>query len=199
MRRNLLAKVEWPTVALAIACQGVWLWFAFAGEWVHPAIWLAAMTLVTALYWSLVHEAVHLHPTRIPWVNQALVWLPIGWVYSYGRFRDGHLQHHATGALTDPFDDPESWYLDRRQWQRTGRLTRAILDFNNTLFGRLTIGPAIVLWRMVVSDGAAIAAGGETGRRIARDWLAHLPGVVLLAAAVYLWSPVPAWQFVLAA
>ena len=198
MNREWVRAVEWPTVALALGCQTAWLVLAFAGEGLHPAIWVVLVGLLTTLYWSLVHEAVHLHPTRNPLFNRALVWLPIGWVYSYGRFRDTHLEHHATGALTDPFDDPESWYLSGNDWLRTTRLERAVLTFNNTLLGRLTIGPLIVMWRMIVGDASIMLRGGASGRHVARDWLQHLPGVALLATALVLWSGIPAWQFVAA-
>jgi len=199
MRKILTVAVEWPTVALAIVCNAAWFWLALEGQHLQWSIWIAAASLVTALYWSLVHEIVHGHPTRLPIVNYALVWLPLGWVYSLGRFRDGHLEHHATGALTDPFDDPETWYLAERDWNRAGRIERAMLTFNNTLLGRLVVGPLITFWRMIAGDAAAIVRGGQNGWVVARDWLLHLPGVIVLAAIVSAWSQVPFWQFAVAA
>ncbi|NJO34443.1 MAG: hypothetical protein HC869_16270, partial [Rhodospirillales bacterium] len=72
-------------VALAMAVNFIWFSLAIAGENLHPVIWIALTGTVTALYWSLVHEIIHGHPTSNKWVNYAFVWLPIGWVYALGR------------------------------------------------------------------------------------------------------------------
>ena len=55
-----------------------------------------------------------IRPARL-WLNELLVGLPIGLVYPFRRFRALHLRHHADESLTDPFDDPESYY--RAFWQ----------------------------------------------------------------------------------
>lgn len=192
-------RIEWPTLVLIAACYGVWFWLAlFAAHW-NPLLWVAAVSAVTALYWSLVHEAIHGHPTSNNWINLALVYAPIGWIYSVGRFQDGHLEHHETGALTDPFDDTESWYLAQRDWKSLSAPSQALLTFNNTMLGRLTVGPAITLWRMIVSDAALILRPGPRRRRVVLAWLAHAPGVVLLAWFLSRWSVAPAWQFAAAA
>jgi fatty acid desaturase len=196
---GVLQKVEWPTVALIAACYAVWFSLVAFGSGITPILWIAITGIVTALYWSIVHEVVHGHPTKNRLVNHALVWLPLGWVYAHGRFRDGHLEHHSTGALTDPFDDPETWYLAQREWAGTGPLARAILTFNNTLFGRMLIGPLIVFWRMVRGDGAAVLRGDAAGRQVARDWLLHIPAVAALALIVGAITDVHFWQFVAAA
>ncbi len=194
-----LAKVEWPTVALIAVVYSLWFALVAFGASLNPVLWVAAAGVLTALYWSIVHEVVHGHPTKNALVNHAFVWLPIGWVYAHGRFRDGHLEHHATGELTDPFDDPESWYLAQHDWKATGRLARTLLAFNNTLFGRLTVGPMIVLWRMVRDDTRAILKGGDAGRQIARAWLWHIPPLIVLALIVGAITDVRFWQFALAA
>jgi fatty acid desaturase len=46
----------------------------------------------------------------MPWSTKA-VFLPIGLVWPFRRFKALHLRHHADERLTDPFDDPESYYL----------------------------------------------------------------------------------------
>lgn len=199
MNRSVGWRFEWPTVLLIIACYGAWFALVAFGAGMNPVLWVALTGIVTALYWSIVHEVVHGHPTNIRILNYAMVYLPLGWVYALGRFRDGHLEHHSTGALTDPFDDPETWYLAQRDWKRTGRIHRAVLTFNNTLLGRLTIGPLIVLARMVRDDAKLMLGGGETGRRVALAWLAHLPGVLLLALIAGEITDVAFWQFAAAA
>jgi fatty acid desaturase len=146
-----------------------------------------------------VHEVVHLHPTKNRFVNMALVYVPVGWAFPLGRFEDGHLEHHRTGALTDPLDDPESWYLASRDWRSLPLPGQWFLRFNNTVVGRLAIGPLVSLYRMIVGDGAAILAGGATGRRVLIAWLAHAPGVLALGWFLSAFSQIPAWQFAAAA
>lgn len=180
-------------------CYAAWFTLALAGAALHPALWIGLTAIVTVLYWSLVHEIVHGHPTSSRLVNYALVAIPVGWVYALGRFRDGHLAHHATGELTDPFDDPESWYLAQRHWRQLPAAARALLTANNTLAGRLTIGPAITLWRMIAGDLALIARSGPQRGDVVRAWAIHLPLVAALALFLARFSAVPAWQFVAAA
>jgi fatty acid desaturase len=194
-----IGRIEWPTVALIAAVYSIWFTLCAYGHYLNPVLWVVIAGTVTALYWSIVHEVIHGHPTRNALVNHALVWLPIGWVYAHGRFRDGHLHHHETGELTDPFDDPESWYMAQHDWKVAGPMSRALLTFNNTLLGRLTVGPFIVLWRMVRDDAVAIARGGQRGWAVARAWLWHVPPVIVLALIVGAITDVKFWQFVVAA
>ena len=136
---------------------------------------------LVGLHGSLQHEAVHGHPT--PWraVNEALVF-PSLWLWMpYRRYRALHIRHHATPHLTDPIDDPESYYLTAEDWQRKGAIGRALLRVHNTVTGRLLLGPifaALSYWR---SD-LALALNGERG--LARPWLLHLIG----AALVLVWT-----------
>ena len=53
------------------------------------------------------------------WSTKLLVGLPIGLVYPFRRFKALHLRHHADERLTDPFDDPESYYQALWQHRRT--------------------------------------------------------------------------------
>ncbi len=199
MRKSFFGQVEWPTVFLIITVYAAWFGLCAWGHFLPALLWVTLAGLLTALYWSVVHEAVHMHPTKNALVNHALVWLPIGWVYAYERFRDGHLHHHNTGELTDPFDDPESWYMAQHDWKITGTVSRAVLTFNNTLLGRMLIGPMIVLTRMVRDDFKAIVKGGENGRSVLRAWLLHIPPVIVLALLVASVTDVKLWQFALAA
>ena len=108
------------------------------------------LAVVLAQHSSLQHEAIHGHPTRHPRLNEALVYPALGLLIPYRRFRDMHLAHHYDPLLTDPHDDPESNYLDPAVWARLRRPVRALLAVNNTLLGRMVIGPVIgmvVLWR----------------------------------------------------
>ena len=92
---------------------------------------------------SLQHEAIHGHPTRSAAINTALAWPPLTLIIPYLRFRDTHLAHHLDSRLTDPYDDPESNFLDGGYWERLPGWVQKLLLWNNTLAGRLAIGPVI--------------------------------------------------------
>lgn len=187
-------RVEWPTVALVAGCHG--LWAAGLALWVvWPPAALACVAVAVAFHASLEHEVIHGHPTGRRGLDRALVWPAYGLVVPFGRYRDTHLAHHRDANLTDPHDDPESNYLDPERWARLPRWARGVLRLNNTLAGRLTLGPVIGLGAFIAEDVRALLLGD---RRRARSWAAHLPaaGVVLGTVAL---SPMPLWAYALAA
>jgi fatty acid desaturase len=181
--RIIALDVEWPTLLLLGACYVAWFgvtWFyAETGAWLLLLIVAPAVTLHS----SLQHEALHGHPTRSPALNEALVFLPLGLLFPYRRFKTLHLRHHNDQALTDPYDDPESFYLAAADWQRLPNWLQGILHFNNTFFGRFTIGPLVMLVGFLASEIRLVQAGE---RRILRAWAVHLAGL----AAVFLWTAI---------
>lgn len=188
-------KVEWITLSLLAGCYAVWA----AGVFVLPAVWLplAILTVMvtTALHSSLQHEIIHGHPFGNQTLNAALVYPALSLCIPYLRFRDTHLAHHYDARLTDPFDDPESNFMDGGDWDRAPRWLRTLLNLNNTLAGRLIVGPVIghVFW--LRGDWAAIRRGDRT---VMMGWMWHLPAMAMVLGAV-LWSPMPLWAYLLAA
>ena len=173
--------VEWPTVGLIFALHASFLtltWF-----WTAIPIWLAVplAAYLAGLYGSLQHEVIHGHPTRWRRLNEALVWPALLIWIPYGRYRSLHIEHHATDELTDPYDDPESFYLDPDVWGRLRRPMKALYGFNNTLAGRLTVGPAISAVRFWICDARRLAAGE---RDVMYAWAWHVPAL----AAVFAWT-----------
>ena len=153
------------------------------------------MALVAALHSSLTHEALHGHPFRAKWLNEALVALPLTLFIPYNRFRDLHLAHHMDANLTDPYDDPESNYLDPAVFQALPGWQRHVLSANNTLLGRMVLGPAIGQVAFLRDEWRGLRRGD---RAILLAWALHLPalGVVLWIVAQ---SPMPVWAFVMSA
>jgi fatty acid desaturase len=164
-----------------------------------PVIWIPATALLVTLHWSLQHELVHGHPTRDRRINALLGFPALGVFVPYGRFLALHMAHHGTGALTDPTDDPESFYLSAEDWARTSRPWRHVLRFNNTLIGRCLIGPCITLGRFYRSElgrvwrrepGAASAwALHGLALSLPMSWLSlvcDIPPLTYLATAGYL-------------
>ncbi len=186
---------EWATFALILACYSVWLGVIF---WLADvSLWLAipVMGLVAALHSSLTHEALHGHPFRQKWLNEALMALPLTLFIPYNRFRDLHLAHHCDANLTDPYDDPETNYLDPQVWASLAGWQRRMYQVNNTLLGRMVLGPAIGQIAFL-RDEIRGALHGD--REILLAWALHLPGVVAVLWIVT-FSQMPIWAFALSA
>lgn len=192
---NRRAKFEWITLALILACYAVWglsvFWLSTMSLWL--AIPVAGASI--ALHSSLTHEAIHGHPFRRAWLNAALMFPALTLCVPYMRFRDSHLAHHTDARLTDPYDDPESNYLDPAVWERLAPLLRWVLAFNNTLAGRLLIGPLVGQIAWMIADARAIRAGD---RAALSGWLWHLPALALALALVAA-APMPLWAYLVAA
>lgn len=172
--------MEWPTIALTVVCYG--LWFA-AGLWlwpVAPAAALAVMAVMVALHSSLQHEALHGHPTRDARLNEALVFLPLGLFYPYRRFKALHLRHHHDERLTDPYDDPESYYRAEGEHAAFPKWLKRLLHLNNTMAGRFLLGPALMVVGFKKSEWRQ---AGD--REVQKAWLLHGVGVVAVLAIVW--------------
>ncbi len=170
--------VEWPTLLLLIATYGLW---ALATTYIYAfssVLGVVVAAVAIAQFCSFQHEVLHGHPFKNRHLNEALVFPALTLTIPYGRFRDTHLAHHHDPILTDPYDDPESNFMDPSVWARLPLVARALLRFNNTLLGRILIGPLVgnILW--LRSEARLILAGN---RAVQRDWLLHGAGLVLLA------------------
>lgn len=186
--------VEWPTVGLIVACYALWagtgifLWPAF------PVVALLVLGVLVAMQSSLMHECLHGHPTRNALVNEALVGLPIGLVYPYRRFKALHLRHHADERLTDPFEDPESYYKALWQYEELPTAIKLLLRVNNTMVGRFVLGPLIMNAAFFASEAKLIAAGD---RAVRKAWLLHLIGLAMVLPAIVYGFGMPLWLYVL--
>lgn len=188
-------RIEWPTLAMLVICYAGW---AAATTWA-AAVWLplgmGLAALFIALHSSLTHEALHGHPFASRTLNEALVFPCLGLFVPYRRFRDTHLAHHVDERLTDPYDDPESNFRDPAVWAHLPRWWRRVLAFNNTLLGRLLVGPAVGQYAFMRADLAAIRGGD---RAVLNGWLWQIPAVIAVLAWV-IWAPMPIWAYLVAA
>ncbi|MGI9512172.1 MAG: fatty acid desaturase [Anderseniella sp.] len=181
---------EWPTwVALAV-CYTIWL-SAIIWHDVLGWFWVVPATLMATFHSSLQHEALHGHPTRSGALNELLVLPAVGLFVPYRRFRDTHLRHHNNVMLTDPYDDPESWFLSRHDWHRTSPVMQALLNINSTLAGRILIGPALALYAFWRND-LKLARGGDMD--VIRAYVLHLVGLVPVIALL-VWLDIPLWVY----
>jgi fatty acid desaturase len=125
-------------------------------------------------------------------INAALVFPALTVVVPYLRFRDTHLAHHHDESLTDPYDDPESNYLDPAVWATLPKWRRVLHQWNNTLAGRLLIGPVLGQVAFMWSDWQAIRTGD---RRAVLGWLLHLPAVALVVWWMVSVAHMPFWAW----
>jgi fatty acid desaturase len=180
-------RIEWPTLGLIAVCYGVWTGALFAPVWVAVPV----LAVAIALQSSLQHEVLHGHPFGDRRLGEPLVFASLNLAIPYTRFRETHLAHHMDANLTDPYDDPESNYMDPERWARLPGFVRRVLEWNNTLLGRMVFGPLIGQVAFMADDWRRVR-GGERG--VLTAWLAHgvSAGVVL---GVVVWSPLPVWAY----
>ena len=141
-------RIEWPTVILAVAIYGIWFGATFwHGNLPLPALFLLGAVSV-AWHMNLQHEIIHGHPTRLRWLNEAIGVWPLAIWLPYDIYRSSHMRHHNDATLTDPLDDPESYYVTPEQWDDLGGFGRAVVRAQSVLLGRLVIGPLWATWRL---------------------------------------------------
>jgi fatty acid desaturase len=185
--------VEWPTIGLALgvyAILGSVVWFHEILPW-----WIILLvgSYCAALHSSLQHEILHGHPTRSRFFNEALIFLiPTLWV-PYQRYKETHLQHHNNQHLTDPARDPESFYLLPDDWAHMPGIKRILFQVNQTLGGRMLLGPAVSIVRFWSADFRDILWGD---RSKARAWAMFALSCTLVLSYVA-WCGMPIWQYIL--
>ncbi len=108
--------IEWPTLALLAACYAFWYVLIRSADAIGSVAAIPLLSLCLALFSSLQHEVLHGHPTRWAWFNTLIALPPLGIVIPFHRFQDLHLSHHRDQVLTDPYDDPESYYVHPDRW-----------------------------------------------------------------------------------
>jgi len=188
------AAVEMPTLLLVLATYGGWL--AMTSTYRHwPLLLVAPITAVLiTLHSSLQHEIVHGHPTRWRSVNRLLAIVPLSLYLPYERYRASHLAHHVDDWLTDPLDDPESYYWTADQWAGLPPLSRGILRIQQTLAGRVTVGVFWSIGRFLQGEWRAVRANHEGVRAV---WLEHLLWCAPVIAWVTLVCGIPLWIYLL--
>ncbi|PWE33847.1 fatty acid desaturase [Maritimibacter sp. 55A14] len=188
-------RAEWPTLALLAACYGLWGLGTTVLAALSPPLAVGLVALCVTLHSSLCHEALHGHPFRARAFNAALVFPALGLFVPYARFRDTHLAHHRDERLTDPYDDPESNYLDPAAWARLPAVLRVLLRANNTLAGRVLIGPALSLARFIAGDIRRIARGDGS---VAAAWAWHMAALLPVWLRLDLVAAMPPAAYLLA-
>lgn len=187
--------VELPTLLLLLATYGGWLGVTSRyGHWALALVAPLTAVLIT-LHSSLQHEIVHGHPTRWRAVNRLLAIVPLGLWIPYQRYRDLHHKHHLDERLTDPVDDPESYYWTSDALARMSPLMRGLLRIEQTFAGRLLVGSWLrifMYWRWDLGN----AWRGEHGIRVV--WIEHLLWCIPVLFWLKVICGIPLWLYFLA-
>lgn len=188
-------RVDVPTLLLALFVYGSWLALTFAARsW---SLWIVApaVVVVLILHSSMQHEVLHGHPTRSRIINDLIGNVPLSLWLPYRRYRTSHLTHHHDERLTDPVDDPESYYWTAQTLAGKSGLSRLMLRAQQTLAGRIVIGSFWIPGMYMASEWQRIRQN-EPGLRAI--WLEHL----LLCIPVVLWVSlvchIPLWVYIVA-
>ncbi|MGL5009129.1 MAG: fatty acid desaturase [Paracoccaceae bacterium] len=186
--------IEWPTLLMLILTYGLWIVATSTVYLWSPVLSVILTGILITQSSSLQHEALHGHPFRKAWLNEIIVSPALTLTVPYGRFRDTHLAHHHDPVLTDPYDDPESNFVDPAVWPTLPRLTQLVLLLNNTLLGRIVLGPLIGNYVWLRGELRRVLAGD---RAVQRDWALQV--IWLLPVVAWLWvAAMPWWAYALA-
>ena len=189
-------RIEWPTVVIAIAIYAGWLLVISYHESIGGFFSIFSLALFIAWHGALQHEIIHGHPFRSELANELLAMVPINPFRPYRVFRRSHLRHHICTELTDPDTDTESFYVKADTWRKLNILTKSLLIFHQTLFGRIILGPIIQIVSTIRYDISEIRSGDG---RLLRWWIIHLASVGILFLGIAELGSFSFWQYLVAA
>lgn len=188
---RLCNHYEIPTWIVAFCVYGLWITLTM-----HYAVipwWVLAVLAPISIAWhgSLCHEATHNHPMNRT-VASIIAYPPLGMLDPFVLYRESHQKHHRNEHLTDPYEDPESYFIRAEDWDKKSRFMQSLWMFNQTFAGRMLIGPALVYGRWFGIEIRAMLRGDRARMRI---WGEH---ALLVGALLYYITQVcgiPAWQY----
>lgn len=185
---------EVPTWIVAVAIYACWAALVVFSRFIPWPILAIAGAYVLAWHFSLQHEAIHgWRSIPLP-LRTALVWPPIGGWLPYELYRRSHTIHHRDANLTYPGLDTESVYHRAEAWAGYSPAWRAVLLFNQTLLGRLTIGPLLRLRKLFLTETALLRKGDFSNVWI---WIRFALGLAAVLAFVKLVGRMPIWKYYL--
>ena len=185
------ASIEWRTLTLVISTYAIW-WLVVTNFEASPLLLSPALLLVLAFHTSLVHELIHGHPTRVPWLNDLMGTPPVALIYPYAVFKDTHLRHHRNEDLTLPGVDPESFYCCPEEWRKQSKFRRTLAWINMTLAGRLLLNPMFSVIEMLKLCFNHLATGTLKQKLI---WLVHIPASIGVLYVTSVHYSVPVWVY----
>jgi fatty acid desaturase len=187
-------RYDGPTWIVALVLYGAWvllIWFNGLLPW-----WVIMPVGAYLLAWhfSLQHEAIHSFRGVPAWLRFAVVFPPIGLWFPYPLYRKSHTTHHRDIHLTIPGVDTESYYVLQADWTRMGAFKRGILTCNQTMAGRLLIGPILRLSILIAKETRRVRQGDFSHLP---HWAAHAAAVAALFWFISGVCAFPWWQYCL--
>lgn len=187
-------QIDGPTWVVAVAIYGAWallVWFNARLPW---WVIMPVGAYLVAWHFSLQHEAVHSFRGVPAWLRFAVVFPPLGLWFPYPLFRKSHSTHHRDVNLTVPGADTESYYVLQADWARMALPTRWLLLFNQTMAGRLSMGPMQRLWLLLKNEVRRVRQGDHSH---VPHWVIHVAAVGLLFWFISGVCGFPWWQYCL--
>ena len=191
---NLFLKWHGPTAVLAVLVYSGWGALVLLHNHIPIFILFVLAGYLTALHTSLQHESIHALYAWPRWLQALVAYPPLGLVFPYPHYKKLHIIHHRDARVTDPLDDPESYYVTPDQWNRAGAIGQALLLANNSLAGRMILGPVITVFRLVRQELPKIL------RLDGKTIQLRLVHAVLIAALFWIVTGVagmPVWKYIL--
>ncbi len=195
-RQNSTNEMAWPTFVVGLAITLSFVGLTLFHRSLPTALVIVALGVVSAWHGSLQHEILHGLVVRSRSLSTVLGWPTINLWLPFTHYRQTHLQHHRDEHLTDPLEDPESWYRHPDEWLRLHAAFRFVLWFNRTLLGRITVGPFLAIGGYARSELRGLTRGSELA---AKRWLKHLASVALTLVWIRLVCRLPLWEYLLGA
>lgn len=191
---RLWERAEGTTWLLIVTVYGGWASILAASAWLPLWVVCPAAAVFGAWHAHLQHELLHGHPTRWQGLNDLIAVVPVSLLYPYTVYKRSHLEHHRS-RLTDPLDDPESYYVTPARWATFGRLRRAVLVANNTLLGRMVIGPWLAMASLFNRESRRLIAGEPLAWG---EWTLHVALIVAMLWSIDSLTGISPWIYVLA-
>lgn len=166
------------TLALAFTIYSLWLLLTFNHSSIPYPLLFILGGLTVCWHGSLQHETIHGHPFKKEYLNSILAFFPLGIIIPYPIYKELHRKHHQTKNITDPFEDPESFYITQSDWTKLNSLSKTIYRFNNTLLGRLLTGPFVTTFQFLKSEIKMILDGNLNHLS---HWLLHGLAISILS------------------
>lgn len=192
--RGRATSIEWPTAVLGVVIVGCYAGITLEHRDLPVVVFVALLAIVTAWWSSFQHELLHGHPFPNGHVNDAIGSLTLSLWVPYRVYKATHLRHHRDQFLTDPFEDPESFYCDPDRWRRASSPVRALMWVNRTFLGRMVIGPGVAIGRFLSVEVRRIVGREESAWR---DWLVHCLSIAVTLAWAFGVAKVPAVPYLL--
>jgi fatty acid desaturase len=168
-------KIEKKTFKLAILIYLGWLTVTLLSFYLPYLISIPLISIILVLHSGIRHETFHGHPTDNEEVNYLIGFLPLNIFTNYGVDKRNHIRHHQV-ELTS-INDPASEYYDSAVISQLSNWQVLLLDFNNTLIGRVFFGGLVSTAKMIKSETDLLINGDLSSLK---DIIFHVIGIILV-------------------